>query len=177
MSPDPMPPRNKHTKVFHGTELSGEVFASGNMEQAFLPSLTACFDELEIAHTPAEHTAAATFFNIPELRIMLYKEMANSKMNKVDDFSGLFLASKAIYSEAETEIVNLRKKYIAAEELKWSGDWGGQLTISMPSCYRDLNALKVMLPRRRLDGQNWRLVPHNGEESVLRDLALPCLEF
>ncbi|KAF3009636.1 hypothetical protein E8E13_007436 [Curvularia kusanoi] len=105
MSPDLMPPRNQRAKLFLSTEVSEELVATDR------------------AHACGAH-CCSNILKIPELRIMLYKGMANS-MNKAGDFSGLFLASKAIYSEAETEIVNFRKKYIAAEELKWSGDWVG----------------------------------------------------
>jgi hypothetical protein len=49
------------------------------------------------------------FISIFELRLKLYKEMANLPIDAVRTFSGLLLASKTLYAETEAELVSLRK--------------------------------------------------------------------
>jgi hypothetical protein len=134
--------------------------------------------------TPPGATAAERFINIPELRLMLYANMANSATSSVGEFSGLFLSCKAIYSEVETELVSLRKQYIDAEESKWSEIWGLPVTISKPHCYRDLNNVVVTLPINVHLPSSKTVYGYAGlwghgrrnTEWPMRDLALPRLE-
>jgi hypothetical protein len=133
---------------------------------------------------PVAKSAAERFINIPELRLELYKHMANSSTTSVGEFSGLFLSCKAIHSEAETELVSLRKQYTDAEEKKWSDIWGLPVTISKPLCYLDLNNVVVTLPINTHLPSSLTVYGYRGlwgrgrrnTEWPMRDLALPRLE-
>jgi hypothetical protein len=175
-TPDPAVPQTEHTEYLHN-EASGED--NGTVEP---PSSEQNPNE---ANTPTRATAAQRFIDIAEFRLMLYKNMANSATSSVGEFSGLFLSCKAMYSEAETEIVELRKQYIDAEERKWSEIWGLPVAISKPRCYRDLNTATVTVPmNKHLPGSdtlyNYRGLWGDGARNPpwpLRDLALPRLEI
>ena len=175
-TPDPAAPPTEHTERLHDE-------APGEDNDTVAP--TSSEDCSNKVHTPTESTAAETFINIPELRLMLYRTMADSATSAVSEFSSLFLSSKKIYSEAETEIVKSRNQYIDAEETKWSEIWGLPVTISKPHCFRDLNTATVTVPvnchkpaSKNLYGYRglWGLGRRNPEWP-LRDVALTRLEL
>ena len=175
-TPDPAAPHTTHTEYLHNE-------APEEDNDTVEPTLSEeCSNK---AHKSVGATAAETFFNITELRFMLYKTIANSATSPVSEFSGLLLSSRAIYSEAETEIVDLRKKYIDAEESKWSDIWGLPVAINRPLCYRDLNTATVTVPLNYYRPLSSRLYGYRGlwgqgkrsPQWPLRDLALPRLNM
>lgn len=175
-TPDPAAPQTEHTERLHDE-------APGEDNDTIEPKPSEdCSNKV---HTPTKSTAAETFINIPELRLMLYKTMADSATSTVSEFSSLFLSSKEIYSEAQIEIVRSRKKYTDAEESKWSEIWGLPVTISKPHCFRDLNNVTVTVPvnchmpySKNLYGYRglWGFGRRNPEWP-LRDVALTRLEL
>ena len=175
-APDPAAPQTEYTEPLHD-----EVPVEDN-DTVEPKSSEDCSNKVQ---TPTKFTAAETFINIPELRLMLYKTMADSATTTVSEFSSLFLSSKKIYSEAEIEIVKSRKKYIDAEESKWSEIWCLPVTISKPHCFRDLNTVTVTVPVNCHKPESKNLYGYKGlwglgrrnPEWPLRDIALTRLEL
>ena len=100
------------------------------VQDAEISALASLLEGLHITELPHESTAAERFINVFELRLVLYKEVAKSPAVAVRTFSDLLLASKTVYAEAEAELINLRRKYMGAEEIEWSKVYGNDIFLA-----------------------------------------------
>lgn len=109
---------------------------------------------------------------------MVYSRMAGPLTDQIRDFAGFFLASKVMYAETEAELVRLRCKSIKDRLAAWSKVYrDGNVSISNPRCFSDLNTATVTLSRKLFES---RLTPP-AKEFVpifpLVNVALDRLEF
>lgn len=152
-----------------------------------LTTMIQCFEKLHITEPFQKPSPAEKFINISELRLRLYDEIATSATARIRDFSGFFLASKAVYAEAEAEVVNSRTRYFQAEETEWFVYYGKNFNIEKPVRLRDLNVATVMLSFQMLieadkayqsDWFDWlHVLLSEGHRRMLRKVAVDRLEF
>ena len=87
------------------------------------------------------------FINIPELRKMLNKEMADLSTDAVHTLLVAFLRSRQLYAKGEIELVKLRERYFDEEEI-CSRIYRSFFAIRRPRYLRDLNSATITIFRK-----------------------------
>jgi hypothetical protein len=86
------------------------------------------------------------FININGLRHLLYEQFSLADNGDLSNYTGFLMSRPIINSEAPTEMVNLRRKIIAAETKHWSAELQAPIRIAQPRTFKDLQRVKVQLP-------------------------------